>query len=91
MPAYAAREPISNPDEWILKRRNIRTMTLSIEALNNATQSSEEFKQSFQLLLEDNFTTERANALLSDIDSLLNVAEELKKANNQPQENYQEN
>ena len=87
LPPYAAREPITNSDEWILKRRNIRTMTVSIETLNNATQSSEEFKESFQLLLEDNFTTERANALLSDIDSLLNVAEELKKANNQPQEN----
>ena len=79
---YRAPEKITNSDEWILKRRNIRTMTVSIEALNNATQSSEEFKESFQLLLEDNFTTERADALLSDIDSLLNVAEELKKANN---------
>ncbi|MHC5771533.1 MAG: hypothetical protein ACYTXI_39480, partial [Nostoc sp.] len=84
---YIAIEPVSNPDGWIAKRRNIRTMTLSMEALNNASQSSDEFKESFQLLLEDKFTIGRANALLSDINSLLNVAEELKQATNKPKEN----
>lgn len=82
LPLYAAPESINNPDAWIAKRRNIRTMTLSIEALNNANQASQEFKKSFQLLLEDKFTVGRANALLSDIESLLNVAENLKKATN---------
>jgi hypothetical protein len=83
---YTATESVSNPDEWIAKRRSIRTMTLSMEALTNASQSSKEFKESFQLLLEDKFTIGRANALLSDIDSLLNVAEELKQATNKPKE-----
>ena len=83
---YVASEPIANSDEWIVKRRNLRTMTTSLEALNNASQSSQAFKESFRLLLEDKFTVGRANALLSDIDSLLNVAEELKKATNQPKD-----
>lgn len=86
LPAYAASNPISNPDEWIIQRRKIRTMTLSIEALNNATRASKEFKEAFQLLLEDKFTIGRANALLSDIESLLSLAEELKQQpNKQPE------
>jgi hypothetical protein len=75
---YTAAEPISNPDEWIEKRRDILTMTLSIEALNNASESAKNFKEAFQLLLEDKFTIARANELLSDINSLLNVTEEIK-------------
>lgn len=86
LPPYADTKPISNPDEWIAQRRDIRTMTLSIEALNNASQASEEFKEAFQSLLEDKFTIERANALLSDVESLLSVAEELKKQTNKQQE-----
>lgn len=86
LPPYADPNPINNPDEWIAQRRDIRTMTLSIEALDNASQASEEFKEAFQLLLEDKFTVGRANALLSDIESLLKVAEQLKKQNNKPKE-----
>ena len=86
LPTYAMPVPINNPDTWIEQRRNIRTMTLSIEALNNATQASEEFKEAFELLLEDKFTIASANALLSNIESLLKIAEDLKKANNPPQQ-----
>ncbi|MBD0385509.1 MAG: hypothetical protein ICV54_03005, partial [Nostoc sp. C3-bin3] len=75
---YTAAEPISDPDEWIEKRQNILTMTLSIEALNNTSKSAQDFKEAFQLLLEDKFTIARANELLSDISSLVNVAEEIK-------------
>jgi hypothetical protein len=87
LPPYASTNPIDNPDEWIEKRRNIRTMTLSIEALNNANQASEDFKESFQLLLEDKFTVGRANALLSDVESLINIAETIKKGTNLPKGN----
>ncbi|MBD2438280.1 hypothetical protein H6G69_15885 [Nostoc sp. FACHB-110] len=75
---YTAGEPISNPDEWIKNRQDILTMTLSIEALNNASESAKDFKEAFQLLLEDKFTISRANELLSNINSLLKVAEEIK-------------
>jgi hypothetical protein len=62
-------------------------MTLSIEALNNANKASQQFKESFQLLLEDKFTLGRANALLDDISELLGIAEEIKQATNPKQEN----
>ncbi|MDZ8065509.1 MAG: hypothetical protein RMY64_07690 [Nostoc sp. DedQUE08] len=75
---YTAADPISDPDEWIEKRQNILTMTLSIEALNDASESAKDFKEAFQLLLEDKFTIARANELLSEINSLVNVAEEIK-------------
>lgn len=84
LPAYTAPTPISKPDSWIEQRRNIRTTTLSIEALNNAAQASEQFKEAFKLLLEDKFTIARANALLSDIEFLLTIVEDLKQANNSP-------
>ena len=80
LPLYTSPEPISDPDTWIEQRRNIRTMTISVEALKNAAQASDEFKKSFQLLLEDKFTLARANALLADIESLIKVAEDIKKA-----------
>lgn len=75
---YTAADSISEADEWIEKRRDILTMTLSIEALNNASESAKDFKEAFKLLLEDKFTIARANELLSDINSLVNVAEEIK-------------
>ncbi|WP_196525352.1 hypothetical protein [Nostoc commune] len=75
---YTADDSISDPDAWIEQRRNILTMTLSIEALNNASESAKEFKEAFKLLLEDKFTIARANELLFDINSLVNVAEEIK-------------
>ncbi|MFN6477802.1 hypothetical protein [Nostoc sp. DedQUE07] len=75
---YTAADPISDPDEWIEKRQKILTMTLSIEALNDASESAKDFKEAFQLLLEDKFTIARANELLSEINSLVNVAEEIK-------------
>ncbi len=84
---YIAPGPITNSDEWIEKRRNFLTTKTSLEALDNASQSSQKLRESFQLLLEDKFTKERANTLLSDTNSLLDVAEELKKATNKPQEN----
>jgi hypothetical protein len=87
LPPYAATQPIGKPDEWIVTRRNTRTMTLSIEALNNANKASQQFKESFQLLLEDKFTLGRANALLDDISELLGIAEEIKQATNPKQEN----
>jgi hypothetical protein len=57
---------------------------LSVKALEDATQATTEFKNSFELVLEDRFSTARANALLADIESLLTVAQELKTAFNQP-------
>ncbi|MCC5627529.1 hypothetical protein LC613_04935 [Nostoc sphaeroides CHAB 2801] len=75
---YTAADLISDPDAWIERRRNILTMTLSIEALNDASESAKDFKEAFKLLLEDKFTIARANELLSDINSLVNVAEGIK-------------
>jgi hypothetical protein len=58
-------------------------MNLSIQALDDATQATTEFKKSFKLVLEDRFSVARANALLADIDSLLNVVQDLQTALNQ--------
>jgi len=62
LPAFAAEQPIEKPDDWIIRRRQIRTMTLSVQGLDDATKATESFKESFKLLLEDRFTIGRANA-----------------------------
>ena len=81
---FVSETPVSKPDAWVISRRNFRMMDLSVKALEDATQATTEFKKSFQLVLEDRFSTARANALLADIESLLTVAQELKTAFNQP-------
>ena len=53
LPAFAAEQPIEKPDDWIIRRRQIRTMTLSVQGLDDATKATESFKESFKLLLED--------------------------------------
>lgn len=83
LPAFAAEQPIEKPDDWIIRRRQIRTMTLSVQGLDDATKATESFKESFKLLLEDRFTIGRANALLSEIESLINISEDLKRSINQ--------
>ncbi|WP_420064729.1 hypothetical protein ACLB6K_19110 [Microcystis aeruginosa FACHB-524] len=82
LPAFA-EQPIEKPDDWIIRRRQIRTMTLSVQGLDDATKATESFKESFKLLLEDRFTIGRANALLSEIESLINISEDLKRSINQ--------
>ncbi|MBW4612349.1 MAG: hypothetical protein KME21_03555 [Desmonostoc vinosum HA7617-LM4] len=76
---YVDETPISAQDDWIAKRREIRTMTLQVEALENASKASEAFKEAFKALLEDDFNLARANSFLLDVDTLLKVAEELKE------------
>jgi hypothetical protein len=82
LPDFASERPIENPDNWIVKRRQVRTMTLSVQGLDDAIKATESFKESFRLLLEDKFTIGRANALLSEIESLINLTENLQKSSN---------
>lgn len=78
---YVSASPIGNKDAWIDQRRDVRALTLSVEAIGSANQASEEFQKAFELLLEDKFTVSRANTLLAEVDSLLKIAEGLKKSN----------
>lgn len=78
---YISGNPISNKDAWVDQRRDVRTLTLSIEAIDSANKASEEFQKAFELLLEDKFTVSRANAFLAEVDSLLKLAEGIKKSN----------
>ncbi len=83
LPPFASPQPLEKPDEWILERRKIRTMTLSVEGLDDATQATKSLKESFKLLLENKFTIGRANVLLSEVESVINITENLKKSINQ--------
>ena len=77
---FVSETPVSDPDAWVISRRSFRMIDLSVKVLEDATKATTEFKNSFQLVLEDRFSTARADALLADIDSLRKVAQELKTA-----------
>lgn len=81
---FISETPVSNPDAWIIARRNFRITDLSVKALEDATKATTDFKNSFQLVLEDRFSTARANALLAEISYLLTVTKELKTAFDKP-------
>lgn len=74
---YVAMTPIANPQAWIDQRRAIRRLTLSLDALDAASDASRKLKQAFVELVEDRLTLARANALLDDVDSLLKTVKDI--------------
>jgi hypothetical protein len=75
---YVSIEPISNPDGWVQKRQTIRLLSVTSDSLSAATKASKQFKEAFELLLEDKFTLARANDLMSSVNLLLKAVMTLK-------------
>jgi hypothetical protein len=77
---YVSPEPIGNPDGWIQKRQAIRLLSVTSDSLGSATKASKQFKEAFELLLEDKFSLARANDLMSSINLLLKAVMTLKQS-----------
>lgn len=77
---YVSETPINNPESWIIQRKKISKLTSTSESLKKAASTAEEFRESFQLILEGKFTLPRANSLINSINTLLDAATALKKA-----------
>jgi hypothetical protein len=74
---YVATVPVLSPQAWIDQRSAIRRMTLSIDALDTASDASQRFKEAFVELVDDRLTIARANALLDDVEALLKTVKDL--------------
>ncbi len=75
---YVTSSQINNPDDFVNNRGHILALTTMIPELEQATKVSGELKSSFLDLIDGKLTPNRVNVLLSDIDSLLQVAQNLK-------------
>jgi hypothetical protein len=71
-------KPLDKPDEWVANRRLILTMTLTADQLSTASDSVKKLREAFEALLSGKLTLDRVDALVSDFDSLLTIAEKLK-------------
>jgi hypothetical protein len=74
---YIAPVPVLSPQAWIDQRSAIRRMTLSIDALDTASDASQKFKEAFVELVDDRLTIARANSLLDDVEALLKTVKDL--------------
>lgn len=74
---YVAPLPISNPQAWIDQRSAIRRLSLSIDALDTASDASKKFKEAFVELVDNRLTIAKANALLDDVETLLKTVKNL--------------
>lgn len=74
-----AGNPIQDEDQWIANRRKILTMDTAVSELNASEGAADKFREIFKDFVEGKLNRERFNTLLSDIESFLTFAEQLKK------------
>lgn len=70
-----ATEPISRPDEWVAHRRVILTSEMKMADLSTASDAARKLREAFEDLISGKLDLERVNILLSDLESILVVAE----------------
>lgn len=73
-------QPISDTDNWILKRRAILTMNTTASELEDASKSAGKFQELFKDFVEGKLNRERLNTLLTDIESFITIVEQLKNS-----------
>ena len=74
---YVTEQKIVNPDGFVRERNRILSLTNTIPEIEQATQVSQELRSSFLDLLDGKLTLARVNVLVTDINSLLNVAQQV--------------
>jgi hypothetical protein len=74
-----AAAPISNPDVWIVNRRSVLTMKMTAEQLTTASADVRKLREAFEDFVAGKLTFERVDSLLTDFNTLLTIAEKLKK------------
>jgi hypothetical protein len=74
-----AAAPISDPDVWIVNRRSVLTMKMTAEQLTTASADVRKLREAFEDFVAGKLTFERVDSLLTDFNTLLTIAETLKK------------
>ncbi len=77
------KDPQISPDAFVSARYRILTLTSTIPQLEKATQVSQDLRTSFLDLIDDKLTLARVNELLTDINSLIKIAQQVKVSKSQ--------
>lgn len=77
-PLIEAR-PVANPDGWIARRRKIITTECKLEELKTASDAARKLREAFEALVTGKLSLQRINILLTDLESILAVAETINK------------
>lgn len=75
IPPLLADSPLANPEEWVAKRHEIVNLPGMVEELNLARNASDKMQETFDALLSGDDVVGRINALIIDIESILNIAD----------------
>ena len=71
-------KPLKNPEQWVSTRRRVVYMETTIQEINNVSQAATKLRQAFEGLLSGEITIGRLNALITDIEGILSIAETIK-------------
>jgi len=70
-----AKAPISNPDEWVTRRRTVLTAEGTVGELRSAAGAARELRESFEDLVRGTLTLDRLNDVLTDLEATLALIE----------------
>lgn len=70
---------LNNYENWITARRNMMCKSSKVEELDTASQAAKKMRQTFEDIYSDNITEEKLNSLISDMQTLLSIANTLKQ------------
>jgi len=69
---------LKDPQQWVLTRRQVMYTALTVEEVAKAGKTATKLREAFEGLLTGEVTIGRLNALITDIEGLLSVAETVK-------------
>lgn len=69
---------LANPEQWVSTRRRVVYMSVTLQEIDNASRVATKLREAFEGLLSGEVTIGRLNALITDIEALLAIAETIK-------------
>ncbi len=66
---------LQKPEQWVSTRRKVVKMSMTVQELNKASQAATKLREAFEGLFSDEFVIGRLNALITDIEGILIIAE----------------
>jgi len=73
-----SKTSLKDSEEWVSTRRRVVYTSLTIDELGKASRATTKLREAFEGLISGEATIGRLNALITDIESLLSVAETIK-------------
>ncbi|MDM8553542.1 hypothetical protein QUF75_02295 [Desulfococcaceae bacterium HSG7] len=70
-----AKKKLKNPEKWVSARRKVFFTSLTIDDLGVASLTATKLREAFESLISGEMTIGRINALITDVEGLLSIAE----------------